>query len=123
VNQDTLFLRQIHPTFLQNGVVSSQAFCPTEEHNWQLSLYDGDMIQPEPSWTHYTTVLKKESGAVMGVTHPEFTAQSLAVVASPEEFPEHCHSDFGELIRKDREKRARKLRDCAVKRDFLFKVT
>jgi hypothetical protein len=57
----------------------------------------------------------------MGLTEPEFATQNLAVVPSPEEFPEHCHSDFGELARKERERRAKKLRDYAVTRDFLFK--
>ena len=43
----TLLLRQIHPSFVQDGRVTSQAFRPTPKDESLLSVYDGDQITPE----------------------------------------------------------------------------
>ena len=42
VDSETLFLRQIHPTFVQNGRPTSQAFRPTPKDENQLSVYNGE---------------------------------------------------------------------------------
>ncbi|OQC41352.1 MAG: hypothetical protein BWX66_00754 [Deltaproteobacteria bacterium ADurb.Bin058] len=46
MNVHTLLLRQIHPDFIQNQRVSSQAFRPTPKDERKLSVYDGDLITP-----------------------------------------------------------------------------
>ena len=51
---DTLLLRQIHPSFVQDGRVTSQAFRPTPKDDAQLSAYDGDQITPVAAWLNYT---------------------------------------------------------------------
>jgi hypothetical protein len=120
---DTLFFRQIHPTFLQNGNVSSEAFRPTEEHAWKLSLYDGSLITADSSWNHYTKVQKKQSAAVMALDSVDCSSVNLPVIPSPEFFPEHCHLDFAGSGTKVQKKMARKLRDKARLRGFVFQPT
>jgi hypothetical protein len=61
MNAQTLLLRQIHPSFVQQGRVTSQAFRPTPKDESKLSMYDGDQITPEASWRHYTVTLRFES--------------------------------------------------------------
>lgn len=117
---EVLNFRQIHPSHLQSGVVSSEAFRPTAEHKGLLSLYDGRLINPEASWKHYTDVLKKQSSAVYAVASSECAEVSLAVIASPEIFPEHCHLDFNTLDPKKHKNTARKLRDRATARGSLY---
>ena len=45
----TLLLRQIHPSFIQAGFVTSQAFRPTPKDQSKFSVYDGDLISSEDS--------------------------------------------------------------------------
>jgi hypothetical protein len=120
VAEETLYFRQIHPSHVQTGVVSSEAFRPTEEHKWLLSLYDGSLIKADASWRHYTEALGKESIAVMALDSAQCAEVSLAVIPSPEIFPEHCHLDFTTLGSNTHKKTARKLRDRAVLRGFVF---
>jgi hypothetical protein len=58
MQSDTLLLRQIHPGFIQNGRVTSQAFRPTPKDKKKLSVYDGDKIDPEAAYRHYTEELR-----------------------------------------------------------------
>ena len=67
---ETLLLRQVHPSFVQDGRPSSQAFVPTKKDDFKLSVYNGDKTEPERSWKHYTTELKRESAGVIAVTSP-----------------------------------------------------
>ena len=41
---DTLLLRQIHPSFIQYGRVTSRAFRPTAKDEFLLSVDDGDRV-------------------------------------------------------------------------------
>ncbi|HET7228718.1 MAG TPA: hypothetical protein VFJ16_01815 [Longimicrobium sp.] len=118
---DTLLLRQIHPTFVQQGRVTSQAFRPTPKDENRLSVYDGDMIQPEPAWQHYTMSLGFSSIGVMAVSHAECGALDLPVEPDPEPFPEHAVINFSALQKNEIEKRAKKLRTHAEARDWLFR--
>ncbi len=53
MTEKTLLLRQIHPLFIQEGRVTSQAFRPTPKDQKKLSVYDGDLITAERSWVHF----------------------------------------------------------------------
>ncbi len=64
----TMLLRQIHPSFVQAGYSTSQAFRPTPKDEAKLSGYDGDRITAEASFVHYTTVWKLASVGAMAVT-------------------------------------------------------
>ncbi len=55
MTSNTFLLRQVHhPTFVQDGRATSQAFVPTEKDANQLSVDDGDQVTPLVSWERYT---------------------------------------------------------------------
>lgn len=122
MNPETMLIRQIHPSFIQDGRVTSQAFRPTPKDGNKLSTYDGDQIDAESAWTHYTRTLKFQSDGALGVTVQECTDQDLPVVSDPAPFREHVLIDFSKHARKQIEKRAKKLRTCAVDRDWLYQA-
>jgi hypothetical protein len=74
LTDNSLLLRQIHPAFHQNGEVTSQAFRPTESHQFKLSVYNGDLIEAESAWQHFTLIQKRESIGVLGVAVTECLA-------------------------------------------------
>ena len=86
MNDETLLLRQVHPGFVRNERVTSQAFTPRPSDGNRLSVYDGDQIEPEAAWRHYTTLQSLESAGVMAVTLAECTALDLPVRSDPEPF-------------------------------------
>lgn len=51
---DTLLLRQINPTFVQCGRVTSQAFRPTPKDEFYLSVDNGDRLAAEDAWRRFT---------------------------------------------------------------------
>ncbi|HEX6041512.1 hypothetical protein [Longimicrobium sp.] len=119
---DTILLRQIHPTFVQQGRVTSQAFRPTPKDENRLSAYDGDQIGPEPAWHHFTAVLGFASVGVMGVNVAECAALHLPVEPDPEPFPEHVVIDFSGMDKPAIEKLAKKLRSIADARGWLYQA-
>ena len=54
----TLLLRQVNPSWIKNGRITSQVFKPTPKDAGCLSVYDGDQITAEASWRHYTIELE-----------------------------------------------------------------
>lgn len=123
MNDGTLLLRQIHPAFIQNGRVSSQAFRPTPKDRNQLSVYDGDQIEPEDSHAHYVDELGLTSVGVMGVTVKECQQLDLPARADPQPFPEHAVIDFSAHAKSAVEKKAKLLRKQAAERDWCFRDT
>ena len=122
MTSSTLLMRQIHPNFIQNGRPTTQAFRPTPKDESRLSVYDGDQIQPQPAWGHYTDVLGLVSAGVMGIAAQECSSLSLPVSPDPESFTEHCVIDFSGLTKSDVGKKAKLLADFATARDWLFKA-
>lgn len=119
---ETVLLRQIHPSFVQEGRVTSQAFRPTPKDEGQLSVYDGDQIEPQPAWNHYTEELDLQSVGVMGVTVAECEGVELPVHPDPEPFPEHVLIDYTAFQKKQIEKKAKILKSKAKARDWLFRA-
>ena len=64
-------MRQIHPSFIQEGRVTSQAFRPTPKDEDKLSTYDGDQIDARSAWKHYTETLGHDSDGALGVSVSE----------------------------------------------------
>lgn len=123
MNDDSLLLRQIHPSFVQDGHPSSQAFRPTPKDESKLSVYDGDQISASASWSHYTDVLKLESSGVMAVTLVECNTLTLSVTSDPGPFPEHALIDFSAHSKSVTEKKAKWLKARAVARGWLYRVS
>ena len=123
MNENTIVYRQIHPSFVQGGFPTSQAFRPTPKDQSQLSVYDGDLISSEKAWVHYTVELGHASGGVMGLSVAECAAESHAVRSAPEPFPEHAVIDFAELTDKECRNRSKKLQCKAVERGWLYRAS
>jgi hypothetical protein len=88
MTESTLLLRQIHPSFVKLGRVTSQAFRPTPKDEQKLSVYDGDLIEPAAAWEHYRK-RNLESVGVMAVTVEDCRKEDLVVRSSPAHFRLH----------------------------------
>lgn len=119
----TQLLRQINPSFMVAGRVTSQAFHPTPKDKDLLSAYDGDLIGAEAAWNHYTQQQGLKSLGVLAVTVGECVAEGVPARPDPEPFPEHAVIDFTGKDKKTKKKIAGFLRDKAVVRDWLFQAT
>jgi hypothetical protein len=120
MNDETLLLRQVHPQFMKDDQLTSQAFFPFPKDNGRLSVYDGDQISPEASYRHYTDVLRFQSQGVWAVSGTE--SASLGLTHAPDPLPEspaHAVIDFGQRPEKECRKLAKRLRDHAVRRGCL----
>lgn len=121
MNSETILIRQIHPSFIQDGRVGSNAYCPTSKDEGKLSLYDGDKIDAEASWQHYTGDLGHDSVGAYGISVGECESLDLPAREDPEPFPEHVVIDFtshGSAIKK----KGKKLRKPAVDRGWLYQA-
>ena len=120
MNSETLLLRQIHPSFVQNGKATSQAFRPTPKDEYQLSVYNADRMTAQASWNYYTGTQKFESVGVMAISNSECSKEKLNVIEDGIPIPEHCFVDFSGLRKSDIEKKSKKLAAFARERDWLF---
>jgi hypothetical protein len=118
----TLLLRQVHPSFVQAGRVTSQAFRPTPKDNSLLSVYDGDQITPEKSRAHFTSQDNCKSCGVMAVTVDECSAEDLPTRADPAPFPEHAVVDFNGIADGQIERKGKKLKAKAEIRSWLYQA-
>ena len=121
MNEHTIVYRQIHPSFVQDGFPTSQAFRPTPKDEFQLSVYDGDMITPVAAWDHYTRDLGLRSCGVMGISIGECHAVSIEVRSAPEQFAEHAILDFTGLTDNECRSKSKILQSRARVRDWLFR--
>ncbi len=122
MNSETNLLRQIHPSFVQNGKVTSQAFHPTPKDENKLSVYDGGQISCEGSWKHYTNDLGLQSDGTQIIMYKECTEKGLAVIPDPEAFKEHVLIDFSGLSNGQKKSKAKFLRNAAEKRGWCYEV-
>lgn len=123
-----LLHRQIHPSFVVNDIVSTQAFiisskafAPSEKDNDKLSVYNGEKFSAKDSYDHYCT--QYDSYGVMSVSVSEATSiQHLSVVDDNVPFDGHSYIDFSEILSKNQKtKKAGKLRDFASSRGWTYK--
>lgn len=117
---ETLLLRQIHPSFVQNGKPSSQAFRPTPKDESRLSVDNGDMITPEASWKRFSERPNCTSAGVMAISKTECTSCSVKITEDGVPHPEHCFLDFAPFGRNETEKVSKKLKAHALNRGWLY---
>lgn len=120
MNDATLLHRQVNPSWIQQGRVTSQAFKPTPKDDFQVSVYDGDLIDPEDAWLHFTGELGFDSVGVLAVTVAECKVHELDARSDPVPFPEHAVIDFTGLGTNQVEKKSKKLKAFAVTRGWQF---
>lgn len=118
----TLLLRQIHPHWIRDGRVTSQAFRPTRKDEDLLSVYDGDQIDAKSAYEHYTGQLALGSVGTMAVTVAECAQQELTAKADPIPFPEHVVIDFRPFPRSQVEAKAKYLARVAMERGWQYRV-
>lgn len=115
-----LLYRQVHPTWVEDGVPSSQAFAPTRKDKGKLSIARGSLITAEGAYRHYTDVLKLSSAGAWAVTVGEALTATLDTFAEPlHDDPAHGYVDFRELGRREAERKAKLLLPHAVDRGRL----
>lgn len=122
MTDDTMLLRQVHPSWVQQGRVTSQAFRPTPKDKHLLSVYDGDRITAADSWTHFCGTLGFQSVGVMAVTVAECSTLELPARPDPEPFPEHAVIDFSGLAENQIEKKGKRLKAKAEGRGWLHQA-
>jgi len=122
MNNDTHLLRQIHPSFVQNGKVTSQAFHPTPKDENKLSAYDGDQITCEESWKHYVNDLNLQSVGTQVILYEECTVKDLTVIPDSGTFKEHVLIDFTGLSNGQKKSKSKFLRNAAEKRAWCYEA-
>lgn len=96
-NYEQMLHRQVHPSWVQDGRITSQVFNPTPKDNGLLSVYDGKQMGSEASYVHYTVVQKLTAIGTVSVKTDEVAAVGLSWRLDPEPFPEHAVIDFTSL--------------------------
>lgn len=124
MNESTLLLRQIHPSWVKDGIATSQCFSPTPKDHDLLSVSDGDQISAEAAFRDYTERQNLRSAAVMGVSTGE--CQTAGVSARPDPLPEqpaHAVIDFSAAQSANARRRiAKELTERAAQRGWLFQA-
>lgn len=113
-DQNELLLRQVHPTFIQDNRVTSQAFKPTPKDENKLSVSRSSKTTAEKAHKHYTKTLKLESACVMAVSVSEIIAhQKLQLEDNPisgaNADQSHALVDYTALTSSEKDKVAKKL--------------
>lgn len=126
-------LRQIHPSSIQEGhvstaafdpsQVSSAAFKPSKEHEFKLSTSHGGMINAGESWERHTGQLGRKSVGVLAVSVSECQEHELPAIHDRHQFDDHVSIDFNNLSNGKRNRKASALRDAAQQRGWLFLET
>ena len=119
---ETLLLRQVHPSFVQNGRATSQAFRPTPKDESRLSVDNGDRVSPDVAWRRFSDQPDCSSFGVMAISKGECSTFRLEVVEDGTPYPEHCYLNFSLFSRKDSEKISKRLAALAHLRGWLFEA-
>jgi hypothetical protein len=122
MTDQTLLLRQVHPSFIHDGKVSSQVFRPTPKDEERLSVDNGDLISPYDAWARYTAQPTCHSVGILAVSHGDCVEQELAVVEDADPYPEHCIIVFSSFSKSKIEQKAKILKVAAERRGWLFKT-
>lgn len=120
MKDDTLLLRQVHPTFVQHGTITSQVFRPTPKDENQLSVDDGDRISAEDSFDRFCNQPDCSLAGVMAVSCKECLERELEVIEDGVPHPEHCSIDFSAHSKNKVEKIAKHLKRNAQSRGWQF---
>ena len=129
MHQDTLLLRQVHPSFVQADKISSQVFTitsqvfrPTPKDENKLSVYNGEKFTPEGSLSHFRKIdANNKSYGVVAVTAQECNNEDLNCEENNDPFDGHSIIDFTGLTNGLIEKKAKKLKVVAMNRGWLYK--
>ena len=127
MNLQTLLHRQVNPSFIQSGRVTSQVFRPTPKDEYMLSVSDGDQITAEQAYLRFVQIPRCYSGGVLSVSAEECYLQEVSPVSAPIEEKEgqreqldHCLIDFRNKSGNQIERIATQLRNYAIGRGWSY---
>lgn len=122
-----LLYRQVHPSFIEDGVPSSAAFKPTPKDEGKLSLDRSSMTDEKASYELHTEGKKLASAGVYGLLVGECLESDLSCYSDPlpatEVLPaNHAHAfcDFTQVGPSRHKILAKRLKNHAVLRGRLF---
>ena len=115
-----LLHRQVHPHFIDDGHIGTQAFKPTTKDESELSISLGSLSTAEEAFVLYTTGYELPSAGVWSVTVEECGRLGLLARPDPLENPvldsAHGFIDFRETSRKECGRLAKRLAAFARER-------
>lgn len=118
---DELLHRQVHPTFLRDGRVSSQAFTPTPKDEGGLSVSRGARVTAEEAYRRHTEKKGLRSAGVWSVSVGECGQNELGAYDDPKpEDDAHALVDFRGLSKGKVEQKAKVLAEMARRRGRMF---
>ena len=131
-DNDEILFRQIHPSFIQDGEVSSQpfaptsqAFAPTPKDDGFLSVDRSSMTSASDSHRLFTSN-GHSSSAVYGVTVGEFSAEEIPCIAAPIKASEtqaandaHALANYNPHTPNQQKNKAKRLKQKAIARGRL----
>lgn len=116
--------RQIHPRFVDQGIISDQAFVAREDEQRKLSSTRGGLVSPGSAKQHYVNVLKLTSAGVAELMVKEIEEESSRCVddsadPSGELPPGHCYIDFRGFGKRGRRDLREALAEIATDRGLI----
>lgn len=124
-NAEEVLYRQIHPTFMHEGVPSSGSFMPSKKDEHKLSLDRSSLVTAEASHVAYLAT-GLESEAVYGLEVREFGAEAIDCEEDPiersETAPEnkaHALADYSPFNPSKQKNISKRLKIKAVARGCL----
>lgn len=125
---DELLYRQIHPSWVHDGKVSSQAFWPTEKDKGELSTSRSSKVSAKEAYDYHVETMSLQSDGAYAVSVAEVAGAGLVAVddsaTSTELPPGHAFIDFKPVTSTNQRKRlGGTLRDCAEPRGWQYKPT
>jgi len=126
MDNNTLLLRQVHPSWVVGNVISqqvfsSQTFKPTPKDAGLLSVYNGCNFDANSAYDHYTNEQNLQSAGVVAVTCEECNGVPIPVIEDNEPFEGHCCLDYQSLSGNAVKKAAAVLKCFAQNRGWLYK--
>jgi len=115
-----LLLRQVHSSFVKDNQITSQAFRPTPKDKHLLSFDDGNRIDAQRAWIRHNSLPNATSSGVLAVSKQECETHELAVFYDGTPYPEHVSVGFSNHSSNKQRRIAKRLRDHAIKRGWLF---
>jgi len=126
MDNNTLLLRQVHPSWVVGDIISqqvfsSQTFKPTPKDEGLLSAYNGSYFDAYSAYDHYTNEQNLQSAGVVAVTFEECSRVPVPVIDDNEPFVGHCSIDYRDLSGNSVKKTATILKSFAQNRGWLYK--
>jgi hypothetical protein len=117
--------RQIHPSYLHEGIPSSDRFRPSARDMNKLSVDRGSLVTAAESHANYTSS-GKASAAVFGLSVREFNVENIGCCSAPvfktdetEENLAHALADYSPHVDSAQKLVAKRLQRLAIIRGIL----